>query len=62
MPIGYLCQAGGNEPHRSWPRLTRPAEITVAKLARRWRWASASQFTVAYRRRFGVLPSHTLQS
>jgi AraC-like DNA-binding protein len=32
---------------------------TIAEIARRWGWASASQFAVAYRRRFGILPSHT---
>jgi len=34
----------------------------VAAIARRWGWASHSQFAVAYRKRFGVPPSHTLRS
>jgi hypothetical protein len=29
---------------------------------RRWGWTSPSQFTAAYRRRFGVPPSQTLRS
>ena len=36
--------------------------LTVAAVARRWGWASPSQFTAAYRQRFGVLPSHTLRA
>jgi AraC-like DNA-binding protein len=36
-------------------------EVTVAEVARRWGWASPSQFAAAYRRRFGVLPSHSLR-
>ena len=30
------------------------SNVTVALIARRWGWASHSQFTVAYRKRFGV--------
>ena len=34
--------------------------VTVAAVARKWGWASPAQFSAAYRRRFGVLPSQTL--
>ena len=34
--------------------------VTVAGVARKWGWASPSQFTAAYRQRFRMKPSHTL--
>ena len=34
---------------------------TVAEIARRWGWASPAQFATAYRKRYGMPPSHTLR-
>jgi len=36
--------------------------VTVAAVARRWGWASPSQFAAAYQRRFGETPSRTLRT
>ncbi|WP_433223942.1 helix-turn-helix domain-containing protein [Dactylosporangium sp. CS-047395] len=41
--------------------MTRPAGVTVTDVARRWGWSSTSQFTAAYRRHIGELPSRTLR-
>lgn len=35
---------------------------TVAEIARSWGWANPANFATAYRKQFGVPPSHTLRS
>ena len=35
---------------------------TVGEIARRWGWASPANFATAYRKHFGVSPSHTLRT
>jgi AraC-like DNA-binding protein len=43
--------------------LTRQAvDAFLAAVARRWGWTSHSRFSVAYQKRFGVLPSRTLRA
>jgi AraC-like DNA-binding protein len=61
-PMGYLRQVRLERAHAQL-RTADPADgTTVAAVARRWGWASPSQFTTANRQRFGVLPSHTLRT
>jgi len=44
-----------------WPGSVsrREGRIGWQAVARRWGWASPSQFTVAYQQRFGVPPNRT---
>ena len=35
---------------------------TVAEIARQWGWANPAHFATAYRKRYGIAPSHTLRS
>jgi transcriptional regulator GlxA family with amidase domain len=64
-PIGYLRRIRLDHA-RADLRAAAPDSdttiATIATIARRWGWASPSQFTAAYQRRFGVPPSRTLHS
>ncbi|TQS45082.1 helix-turn-helix transcriptional regulator [Cryptosporangium phraense] len=60
-PMGYLRRVR-LERAADELRAADPASgITVAAVGRRWGWASARQFTAAFRRQIGELPSHTLR-
>jgi AraC-like DNA-binding protein len=61
-PIGYLRRIRLERAHAELGDADPAGGITVAAVARRWGWASHSRFTVAYQKRFGVLPSHTLRA
>ncbi|MFI5956325.1 AraC family transcriptional regulator [Cryptosporangium sp. NPDC051539] len=60
-PIGYLRRIRLERAAQELRDADPANGVTVATVARRWGWASARQFAAAYRRRFGVLPSHTLR-
>jgi len=59
-PTGYLRRIRLERAHAELGAADPASRVTVGAVASRWGWASHSQFTVAYQRRFGVLPSHTL--
>jgi len=61
-PTGYLRRIRLERAHAALGDADPASGLTVSAVARRWGWASPSQFTAAYSRRFGVLPSHTLRS
>jgi AraC-like DNA-binding protein len=61
-PTAYLRRIRLERAHAALGDADPASNVTVAVIARRWGWASHSQFTVAYRKRFGVPPSHTLRS
>ncbi len=61
-PTGYLRRIRLERAHAALGDADPAGGVTVAAIARSWGWASHSQFSVAYRKRFGVLPSHTLRS
>jgi AraC-like DNA-binding protein len=61
-PTGYLRRIRLERAHAALGDADPASDITVAVIAHRWGWASHSQFTAAYRKRFGVPPSHTLRS
>ena len=58
-PTAYLHRVRLERAHQD---LSDAGEgMTVDAVAGKWGWASPAQFTVAYQRRFGVLPSQTLR-
>ena len=59
-PVDYLRRVRLERAHQELAEAEPANGATVAAIARRWGWASPSQFTVAYQERFGVLPSDTL--
>ena len=61
-PTGYLRRIRLERAHAALGDADRASDVTVAAIGRRWGWASHSQFTAAYQKRFGVPPSHTLRS
>jgi AraC-like DNA-binding protein len=61
-PAGYLRRVRLEKAHQELTGASPAGGLTVGAVAHRWGWASHSQFTVAYRQRFGVLPSHTLRA
>ena len=61
-PTGYLRQARLERAHRELRSAQSGDGVTVADIARKWGWAGRTQFTAAYRQRFGTPPSHTLRS
>ncbi|WP_170323512.1 AraC family transcriptional regulator [Cryptosporangium phraense] len=60
-PIGYLRRIRLERADQELRAADPAGPLTVAEVARRWGWASSRQFAVAYRQRFGILPSHTLR-
>jgi AraC-like DNA-binding protein len=59
-PAGYLRQARLECAHQE---LAETGDgVTVAAVARKWGWASPSQFAAAYQRRYGLPPGHTLRT
>jgi AraC-like DNA-binding protein len=61
-PTGYLRQARLERAHRELRSAQSGDGVTVADVARKWGWAGRTQFTAAYRQRFGTPPSSTLRS
>jgi AraC-like DNA-binding protein len=61
-PTGYLRQVRLERAHTELREADPAAGLTVAEVARRWGWISASHFTALYRRQYGQLPSRTLQT
>jgi AraC-like DNA-binding protein len=60
-PTGYLRRVRLERAHAELQAASPLSGVTVTAVARRWGWTSSSQFTMAYRQRFDVLPSHTLR-
>jgi AraC-like DNA-binding protein len=61
-PVGYLRHARLERAYTELHDADPATGVTVAAVARRWGWTSPSQFTAAYRRRFGEAPSRTLRT
>ena len=61
-PTGYLRRIRLELAEQDLRAAQPGSGLTVAAVAHRWGWTSPSQFTAAYRRRFGVPPSQTLRS
>jgi AraC-like DNA-binding protein len=60
-PTGYLRRVRLERAHRQLQAADPVTGATVAEIARRWGWASPAQFATAYRKRYGMPPSHTLR-
>lgn len=60
-PLDYLRQVRLRRAHHDLLNAAGPARGTVTTIAARWQFASSSRFSVYYRARYGVLPSHTLR-
>ena len=60
-PMSYLQQVRLEQAHRDLQVADPAAGDTVAAIARRWGFAKRGHFASIYRRRYGVLPSHTLR-
>jgi AraC-like DNA-binding protein len=61
-PEEYLRRVRLERAHQDLSGAGPSSGVTVAGVARRWGWASLSQFNLAYLRRFGLLPGRTLRS
>ena len=61
-PTGYLRRARLERAHQELGCAEPGGGVTVAAVARKWGWASPSQFAAAYQRRYDQLPSHTLRT
>jgi AraC-like DNA-binding protein len=61
-PEGYLRRIRLERAHQDLSNADPTSGITAAGVARRWGWASLSQFNIAYLRRFGKLPSRAPQN
>ncbi|QFZ17994.1 helix-turn-helix transcriptional regulator [Saccharothrix syringae] len=60
-PQGFLRRARLERAHADLTAAEPGSGVTVAEVARRWGWAGSSQFSAAYRQRFGVTPGRTLR-
>jgi AraC-like DNA-binding protein len=60
-PTGYLRRVRLERAHRQLQAADPATGATVAEIAGRWGWASPAQFATAYRKRYGMPPSHTLR-
>ncbi len=60
-PMSYLQRVRLEQAHRDLQVADPAAGDTVAAIARRWGFAKPGHFASIYRRRYGVLPSHTLR-
>jgi AraC-like DNA-binding protein len=60
-PMSYLQRVRLERAHRDLQVADPAAGDTVAAIARRWGFAKPGHFASIYRRRYGVLPSHTLR-
>jgi AraC-like DNA-binding protein len=61
-PAGYLRQARLECAHQELAAAEPAGGVTVAAVARKWGWASPSQFAAAYQRRYSQPPSRTLRT
>jgi AraC-like DNA-binding protein len=61
-PMGYLRQVRLGHAHRDLRDADPTAGTTVAAVARRWGWASPTQFAAVYRRAHGQNPGRTLRT
>ncbi|TNM70467.1 helix-turn-helix transcriptional regulator [Streptomyces sp. NP160] len=61
-PTALLRRVRLERAHRELQTAQATAGDTVAAVARRWGWASASRFSAAYQRSYGVPPSRTLRT
>jgi AraC-like DNA-binding protein len=61
-PAGYLQRVRLEHARQELASADSASGLTVAGVARRWGWTSQRAFSVAYRQRFGVAPSHTLRT
>jgi transcriptional regulator GlxA family with amidase domain len=61
-PMGYLRRVRLERAHRELQAADPATGATVGEIARRWGWASPANFATAYRKDFGVSPSHTLRT
>jgi AraC-like DNA-binding protein len=60
-PMSYLQRVRLERAHRDLQVADPAAGDTVAAIARGWGFAKPGHFASIYRRRYGVLPSHTLR-
>ncbi|HEY2522627.1 MAG TPA: helix-turn-helix transcriptional regulator [Streptosporangiaceae bacterium] len=60
-PTGYLRRVRLERAHTELREADPASGLTVAEVARKWGWLSASHFTAVYRRQYGQLPSRALQ-
>ncbi len=60
--MGYLRRVRLEQAHRQLQAADPTNGTTVAQIARRWGWASPANFATAYRKQFGLPPSHTLRT
>ena len=61
-PTGYLRRVRLERAHGELLDAGPAAGVTVALVARRWGWASPSQFTKAYKQHYAKPPSRTLRA
>jgi AraC-like DNA-binding protein len=61
-PMDYLRQVRLERAHRELQAADPTRGATVAQIARCWGWANAAHFAAAYRRRYGLSPSHTVRT
>jgi transcriptional regulator GlxA family with amidase domain len=61
-PIAYLRRIRLERADAELRTADPDSGVQVGAVARKWGWASPSQFSLAYQERFGVRPSHTLKS
>lgn len=59
-PTGYLRRVRLERAHLDLRNAKLGDGLTVAGVARTWSWASPAKFAAAYRRVYGVSPSHAL--
>jgi transcriptional regulator GlxA family with amidase domain len=59
---GYLRRVRLEQAHRQLQAADPTTGTTVAEIGRRWGWTSPSNFTTAYRKQYGLPPSHTLRT
>jgi AraC-like DNA-binding protein len=50
------------QAHRELQTADPTTGTTVAEIARRWGWASPTNFATAYRKQYRLPPSHTLRT
>jgi transcriptional regulator GlxA family with amidase domain len=61
-PTGYLRRVRLERAQRQLQAADPTTGATVVEIARRWGWANPASFATAYRKQYGVSPSHTLRT
>jgi AraC-like DNA-binding protein len=59
---GYVRRVRLERAHRQLQAADPTMGATVADIATRWGWANPANFATAYRKQYGVPPSHTLRT